>query len=769
MGGHPGATSLPENATICATARSSSFRQRIRSSIWTVTDRRPHSISLIALVVAVLALGVGSSQNTDDRSKFDELAARAQVSREAGRSDEAIRLYQDAVKIRPDWQEGWWYIGTLAYDADRYAEGIPALQKLVELNPQIGAAWGFLGLCEFETKDYVNSRTHLAKGKELGYAEGPEVARVARYHLALLFNLNREFEKATELLSAESGREKIPEQIQVALGLALLRVPLLPTQIDPANDGLVHAAGEAAGLMASGNAEAAVDELKQVIADHPRTPYLHLALAAALAKLGRNVEGRQQLLEESHITPTSPLPFLQLASLSLAEHHLDEAIENARRAVHLAPRSSAAHAALAGIYTEAGKNEEAADETRVALELTANAAEADAAPAGLYARSAGALDSPSPTGGEPDTHFEQLALAAAEDRQRGQTEAAAIAYQEALKLRPQWQEGWWWLGALSYMSAHHAEAVRALQNVVKFEPQRGEAWAMLGLSEFEMKDYSNALIHLERGRQLGLKGDAAAVRTTLYHLALLLVRSGQFDEAMDLLIPHTAAGPYEREIRFAMGLALLRIPSLPEQIQSQRLSLVQSAGEAAALLARSRYAEALPVLQQLLSQSPDTPYLHYAYGVSLASLSRYDEAEAQLREETRISPQSALPYLRLASVSLQTHHPEQALNYARRAVELSPDSGKAHYALGRSWLEIGRTDQAIAELEAAREMAPSSPEVRFNLARAYAKAGRTDAAEQERAVFVKLNAQAEQQRSAYGSQPAKSKETDATPSDPSHN
>lgn len=732
-----------------------------------MTDRRLHSISLIALIVGVLTVGVGSSQSTADQSKFDELAARAQTSREAGRNDEAIRLYQEAVKIRPDWQEGWWYIGTMAYDADRYAEGIPALQKLVELNPEIGAAWGFLGLCEFETKDYANSRTHLAKGEELGYAEGPEVARVAHYHLAMLFNLNREFDKATELLTAESGREKIPEQIQVALGLALLRVPLLPTQIDPSNDGLVHAAGEAAGLMASGNAEAAAEKLKQTIADHPRTPYLHLALATVLTTLGKNAESRQELIEESRITPTSPLPFLQLASLSLAEHHVDEAIEDARRAVHLAPRSPAVHGALARIYTEAGKNSEATDETRVAVELTSSPAEADAAPVAIYARSTGALDSPSPAGGEPDTHFEQLARAAAEDRLWGQTEAALLAYQEALKLRPQWQEGWWWLGALSYMSAHHADAVQALQNVVKLEPQRGEAWAMLGLSEFETKDYANALIHLEHGRQLGLKGDAAAVRTTLYHLALLLVRSGQFDDAMDLLIPHAGAGPYEHEIRVAMGLALLRIPALADQIPPERLPLVQSAGEAAALLARSRYAEALPILQQLLAQFPDTPYLHYAYGVSLASLSRFDEAEGQLRKETRISPQSALPYLRLASVALQTHHPDKGLEYARRAVELSPDSGKAHYALGRSWLELGKTDLAIAELEAAREMAPSSPEVRFNLARAYAKAGRTDAAEQERAVFVKLNAQAEQQRSAYGSQPTKTRESEPT-LDPTH-
>lgn len=45
-----------------------------------------------------------------------------------------------------------------------------------------------------------------------------------------------------------------------------------------------------------------------------------------------------------------------------------------------------------------------------------------------------------------------------------------------------------------------------------------------------------------------------------------------------------------------------------------------------------------------------------------------------------------------------------------------------------------------------------SPEVHFNLAKAYAKARQPEKAEQERAIFVRLNARAAQQRSAHRSQ-----------------
>ncbi|MGA7632877.1 MAG: hypothetical protein WCB11_19105, partial [Terriglobales bacterium] len=47
---------------------------------------------------------------------------------------------------------------------------------------------------------------------------------------------------------------------------------------------------------------------------------------------------------------------------------------------------------------------------------------------------------------------------------------------------------------------------------------------------------------------------------------------------------------------------------------------------------------------------------------------------------------------------------------------------------------------------------PGSPKVHFNLAKAYAKAKLPEKAEQERAIFARLNALAEQQRSRSGSQ-----------------
>jgi tetratricopeptide (TPR) repeat protein len=331
-------------------------------------------------------------------------------------------------------------------------------------------------------------------------------------------------------------------------------------------------------------------------------------------------------------------------------------------------------------------------------------------------------------------------------------DATISYYQRALALRPEWEQGWRALGTMYYASAHYADAVGALKNAVAINASNGNVWALLGLSEFEIKDYKNSLIHLERGWDLGFAGNTAAVHVAKYHLALLLNRNREFERATELLTPEIASGSADDQVKFALGMALLRIPQLPHELDPSNDSLVRLAGEAAALLSESKYDQAFSKFQQLLKMNSGTPYLHYAYGSALASASRYDEAEEQLAEETKITPGSALPFLRRGTIALQLHHAENALQFAQQAVQLAPESAEAHYLLGRSWLESGKTADSVKELETARGLAPSSPEVRFCLARAYAKAGQPDAAEHERAAFERLNALVQSQRSHSGSQ-----------------
>jgi tetratricopeptide (TPR) repeat protein len=601
----------------------------------------------------------------DTRNDFDSAARSAAAARDAGHVAEAIANYRRAVELRPSWQEGWFYLGTLQYDADQYAGAIFAFQKLVELAPDGGPAWNFLGLCEFETRDFVNALAHLEKGQQLGLGDDPEIAQVSRYHLALLLNRSGDFDRASKMIVSAFAGAPYPAQAKVALGLALLHAPVLPEELNPSQDALVQSAGEVAALLAQSDSVHALALFPQLVAAHPDTPYLHGAWAKALAAAGRDREALAQQREER----------------------------------------------------------------RVREKLSSDKKTRDAQLVALYSNSSvSANDS---TGGNAGAG----------------TSANADAGPDAL----------WTQAMADYSAGKYSETIAALRLWTERRPPSlrtndGTAWAVTGLSEFALNDYDNAFIHLQRGQDLGLGGSPEAVRDARYHLGILLNRNAQYDAASRVFAPEANSTSLAAEIQFALGLALLRMPLLPQQVSPSQISLVRNAGEIALLLQESKYDRAFPLLQQLIKNFPATPFLHYTFALGLASLSQYDQAIPELRGEIRISPSSELPHLLLASIALKKHTPAEALPEAQRAVQLAPQSAKAHYLLGRAHLELNQDDRALRELETANLLNSGSPEIHFNLAKAYARANLPQKADEERATFARLNALAEQQRSLNGSQ-----------------
>jgi tetratricopeptide (TPR) repeat protein len=704
-----------------------------------------------------LALGCVLLHAQERSPGFDDLAAKAEAARDAGDAGNATRYYQAALQLRPQWEEGWWYLGTVLYDSDRFGDAVSPFRQVTQLDPKLGPAWAFLGLCEFELGQYPESLEHLRSARTLGFAENPELRKVALYHLALLLNASGQFESSKELLFSEFNSGHVPDQIHVSMGMALLRIPLLPSRLDPSKDALVHSAGQAAALLAGGNLEGARDQFSRMLQEYPGTPYLHFAFGNVLLAAGQLQEAEEHFREEMRISPKSALPLVALSSVELQRNRPNDALLAAKQAKGLAPGDAAVHRALADAYAALGQGESAKAERaqQAVLADYPRVIEADQVTRySLRSDNATLAASVAEPSADSEPQFKSAVRQGEAAQQAGRLDEATKAYQTALRLRPDWSDAWRRLGTIAYMQSRYPDAVAALQKAVTAEPKQADAWTLLGLSEFECKDYKNARLHLERGSELGFGGNAAAVKFAKYRLALLLNLDGDFDPATDLLIPEVGSGALAPEIRFAMGLSLLRIPLLPDQVSREQRALVTQAGEVAGLLSQRHYDQAFPIFDAMLREHPDTPFLHYAFGASLANISEFDRAQVQLREEIRLNPSSPLTYLRLASILLTLHQSESAVSFAKQALVLAPTSPEAHYLLGRSELELGDIQAAIRELEAASRLAPGSPAVHFNLARAYSKAQRPADADRERAEFERLNqrmtSQDPAQRSARG-------------------
>ncbi len=347
----------------------------------------------------------------------------------------------------------------------------------------------------------------------------------------------------------------------------------------------------------------------------------------------------------------------------------------------------------------------------------------------------------------PAVSFEEAAARAAGARDRGDPVDAIRWYRVGVRLRPGWEEGWWYLGALSYERRESAQATRAFARFVALKPDSGPAWALRGLSEFDRHDYDASLRYLARGLSLGSVGKAEIRDVVYYHMALLRMRAGQFPLAAEPLSALARVKSETPSLVTACGLFLLQMAVLPDEVPAEKQELVQMAGRAA-FSALGLKPEARPRFEELLARYPDTPNLHYGYGAYLLQQGE-EHAEPALdafRKELEIDPKSIFARLEIAFELLKRGEHAQALPYAEQAARLAPGLFAAHHALGRALVETGQVPRGVSELEQAVRLAPDSPEMRAALARAYVTAGRRTDAEKERDAYRRLQVERERNR-----------------------
>ena len=349
--------------------------------------------------------------------------------------------------------------------------------------------------------------------------------------------------------------------------------------------------------------------------------------------------------------------------------------------------------------------------------------------------------------------FDALRRQADEARAAGRVDEAVALYKRAVALQPSWTEGYWYLGTISYDRDRHAECRDAFTRVVQRQPENGAAWAFRGLCEFRLKQYRAALDHLNRARQAGVGDDPAFDAIVAYHRAILFARFGQFERAFDVDVNLVRGGNSMPAMLDAVGIAMLRLPLLPDEVPPGQRELVRLTGRAGAYGIARMAEEARKAYEELLTRYPDTPGVHFLYGNFLFAQERPDAALDQFRMEIARSPNHVPARLQLALELVKRGDLDAARPYATEAARLAPGNFVARRVLGQIKLQAGDAAGAIAQLEAARSLEPSSPSVRYHLARAYQRAGRDVDAKRERAEFTRLEAIQQKQRGAASGAP----------------
>jgi tetratricopeptide (TPR) repeat protein len=318
---------------------------------------------LISLSMTASAASVPTS--------FGTVAREADAARAQNRVRDAIRLYREGTHLHPSWADGWWHLGGLLYDQDRFAEAGIAFQHLLASSPHRGSAHAFLGLCAYETGSYDNALSQFRAWADAGWPGTPELRDVSVFHFALLLGREGRFTESLYLLATIVPRSGDNPELAEAMGLASLRMPNLPENYPAELRERVWLAGKAALYASQSPAEfERADEFAaRLESRYSAAAEVHFFRATLYRFEGKKTDAEREYRYELKLSPRHVPSLAALAELDLEKGEVAEAGDLARQAVDADSRYAEAHHILGRVFLANGDLHASVSELELAKQL----------------------------------------------------------------------------------------------------------------------------------------------------------------------------------------------------------------------------------------------------------------------------------------------------------------------------------------------------------------------------------------------------------------
>lgn len=338
--------------------------------------------------------------------------------------------------------------------------------------------------------------------------------------------------------------------------------------------------------------------------------------------------------------------------------------------------------------------------------------------------------------------FERLSQQAQQAYQANHDDEAARLFAEAVKLRPEWAEGWWALGMIDYQRDRYPECRDELTRMVSLDVSAAPGFALLGLCEFRTKQYDLSFEHLKKAHMLVPPREPGGQLLNIanYHLGMLLTRQGAFEVAQEVFVRVALQEKDNPEMMFAAGVASLRMPILPSEVPADQKPAVTMAGKTFWDLANQAPEKVEGDFKTLVATYPKFPNVHYFYGTFLGAR-HPEQSAAEFLAELRVDPDNVPARVQLALRYIVEGKNADALKYAREAVAASPDSVGAQLVLGEALRAGGDDTNALNAYLAAEKLDPVSPKIRLYLANAYRALARPEDMRREQQEYRRLKDQ----------------------------
>ncbi len=339
-----------------------------------------------------------------------------------------------------------------------------------------------------------------------------------------------------------------------------------------------------------------------------------------------------------------------------------------------------------------------------------------------------------------DARVQQLYGEAKAAQAQGDLAGAAAKYESLLELAKNLGPAYNNLGSIYLQMREYSKAVIVLQKGLKIDPRMASARALLGISRYQMGDYEAARRDLEDV----LRSNPSDNNAELF-LANDLIKLGDFDSAVAHLRRLAQRQPEDQEVLYLLGRVHMKLSeealSKLQAMNPDSVWVHEISGEI--MEGMKNFDGALPEYRKAVELAPQQPGTHYALANAYWSIHMWGAARTEFLAELQNDPASCTSEWKLGNIKLeQREDPSEALDYVEKALHTCPNLAGARLDRGRALLQLNRPQDAIPELLTAEKSDPAEPSTHFLLAQALRETGKAREAQAEMQIFSKLEEEA---------------------------
>jgi tetratricopeptide (TPR) repeat protein len=461
-----------------------------------------------------------------------------------------------------------------------------------------------------------------------------------------------------------------------------------------------------------------------------------LQRAAALVQEGRLEEADQQAQRALSDPETRAAACSVLGAIRLQQERLAEGAQLLREAIRLDPRLLGAHLNLAQVYTLEGQAEQAMGAFRRVLALDPSNATARMALAGSetekgnYRRS---LELAQPALAAFKQAPEGLFILAMDFLKTGDGASAAKLGEDWKRLDDVVPHAWSVRFAqLLAEGGLVAEAIGILERAAQTGLSYEVAFA-LGAAYLVSDDPGRALDAYDQALSL-TPGSLPALRQA----AAIAERQGELERSLSYWMRARKIEPDDPEILLGFGRVCLKMDLLEDAEPALTRAASLRPDEptyqytlAAAKVGKRQFEAAQGLLEPLVRKRPAEAQLQYALGAVLYIQGHLAEAAAMLKESLRLQPEQLASRYYLALIARDQGHDAEAIEGLEQLLRRHPDHAASSEALGGVLMNGQRYAEAEVHLRRAVHLNPKSVKANYQLGLLLARTGRKEEADKQ--------------------------------------